>query len=75
VKTKEERVHTARESGHRSDEATDLGIEHRTLDQDAIARLAYFHWEERGCLSMAAKKGTSLAGRKGPPVWLRNGLR
>ena len=49
MKTKEERVHTARESGHRSDEATDLGIEHRTLDQEAIARLAYFYWQERGC--------------------------
>ena len=49
MKTKEEQVHTASESGHRSDEATDLGIEHRTLDQEAIARLAYFYWEERGC--------------------------
>ena len=38
-----------REHVHRSDEATDLGIEHRTLDQEAIARLAYFYWEERGC--------------------------
>jgi hypothetical protein len=27
-----------------------------------------------GLLSMAAKRGASLAGRKGPPVWLRNGL-
>ena len=49
VKTKREPVRTARESRHRSDEATDLGIEHRTLDQEAIARLAYFYWEERGC--------------------------
>jgi hypothetical protein len=49
VKTQEEQVHTARESGHRSDEATDLGIENRMLDQEAIARLAYFYWEERGC--------------------------
>jgi len=49
VKTKEGQVHTARESGHRSDEATDLGIKHRTFDQEAIARLAYFYWEERGC--------------------------
>ena len=49
MKTQEEHVHTARESGHRSDEATDLGIEHRTLDQEAIARLAYFYWQERGC--------------------------
>ncbi len=49
MKTKEEQVHIARESGHRSDEATDLGIEHRTLDQEATARLAYFYWEKRGC--------------------------
>ena len=48
MKTKEGRVHTARESGHRSDEETDLGNEHSTLDQEAIARLAYFYWEERG---------------------------
>ena len=43
VKTQEEHMHTARESSHRSDEATDLGIEHSTLDQEAIARLAYFY--------------------------------
>ena len=49
MKTQEEHVHTARESGHRSDEATDLGIENRMLDQEAIARLAYFYWEERDC--------------------------
>ena len=49
VKTQEEHVHTARQSDHRSDEATDLGIEHPTLDQEAIASLAYFYWEERGC--------------------------
>ncbi len=50
MKTQEEQMQTARESGHRSDEAaTDLGIEHPTLDQEAIARLAYFYWEERGC--------------------------
>ena len=48
MKTQEEQVHTARGSSHRSDEATALGIEHRTLDQDAIARLAYSYWEERG---------------------------
>ena len=47
VKTQEEHMHIARESSHRSDEATDLGIEHPTLDQEAIARLAYFFWEER----------------------------
>ena len=49
VKTQEEQVHTARESGHRSDEATDIAIEHPTLDQEAITRLAYSYWEERGC--------------------------
>ena len=49
MKTKKEPVRTARDSRHRSDEATDLGIEHRTLDQEAIARLAYSYWEERGC--------------------------
>ena len=49
VKTQEEHMHTARESSHRSDEATDLGIQHPKLDQEAIARLAYFYWEERGC--------------------------
>ena len=49
MKTQEEQVHTPRVSSHRSDEATGLGIEHRTLDQDAIARLAYSYWEERGC--------------------------
>ena len=49
MKTQEEHMHTPRESSHRSDEATDLGIEHRTLDQEATARLAYFYWEKRGC--------------------------
>ena len=49
MKTQQEQVHTARESDHRSDEATDLGTEHRMLDQEAIARVAYFYWEERGC--------------------------
>ena len=36
------------ESSHRSDEVTG-GIEHPALDQEAIGRLAYFYWEERGC--------------------------
>ena len=49
MKTQEERMHTERESSHRSDEATDLGIEHPALDQEAIARLVYFYWGERGC--------------------------
>ena len=25
------------------------GIEHPAMDQEDIARLAYFYWEERGC--------------------------
>ena len=49
MKTQEEHVHTAGESDHGSDDATDLGIEHPTWDHEAIARLAYFFWEERGC--------------------------
>jgi hypothetical protein len=48
VKTQEER-----KSSHRSDEATG-GIEHPTLDQESISRLAYFYWEERGCPSNSA---------------------
>ena len=43
MKTPEER-----ESNHRSDEPIG-GIEHPTLDPEAIGRLAYFYWEERGC--------------------------
>jgi len=49
VKTQEEHMYTASGSSHRIDEATDLGIEHPTVDQEAICRLAYFFWEERGC--------------------------
>jgi hypothetical protein len=49
VKTHEEQVRTVPETGHKSDEAIDVDIEHRTLSQEAIGRLAYFYWEERGC--------------------------
>jgi hypothetical protein len=49
VKTQEEHIHTARGSSHRNDGATDLGIEPRMLDQEAIARLTYFYWEGHGC--------------------------
>ena len=49
MKSQEEHMHTARESSHRSDEATDLGIEHPTADREDISRLAYLYWEERGC--------------------------
>lgn len=47
MKMEEEQTRT-RESGHRGDEAPG-GIEHPALDQEAIGRLAYFYWEERGC--------------------------
>ena len=49
MKTQEDHVHTARESGHSSNEATGLGIEDPTLDHETIANLAYFYWEKRGC--------------------------
>jgi Protein of unknown function (DUF2934) len=49
VKTQEEHIRTAGGSGHRSVEATDFGVEHPALDQEAIGRVAYFYWEERGC--------------------------
>jgi len=48
VKT-QEYMRTAHGDGHRSDEAADVGNEHPELDQEAIGRLAYFYWEERGC--------------------------
>jgi Protein of unknown function (DUF2934) len=48
VKTQEERTHTVPGSSHEIDEVTG-GIEHSALDREAIGRLAYFYWEERGC--------------------------
>jgi hypothetical protein len=48
-KAKGEIVLTQGEPGHRSDEATGNEIEHPGLDREAIGRLAYFYWEERGC--------------------------
>jgi hypothetical protein len=54
VKTQEEQMHTAHGSVHRSNEATDLATEHPTLDREAIGRLAYFYWEERGCQNDSA---------------------
>jgi len=48
-KAKGEIVLTQGESGHRSDDAPGLEIEHPGLDREAIGRLAYFYWEERGC--------------------------
>ena len=48
-KAKGEIVLTQGEPGHRSGEATGNEIEHSGLDREAIGRLAYFYWEERGC--------------------------
>jgi len=48
-KAKGEIVLTQGEPGHRSEEATGNEIEHPGLDREAIGRLAYFYWEERGC--------------------------
>ena len=48
-KAKGEIVLTQGEHVHRSDEATGFEIEHPGLDREAIGRLAYFYWEERGC--------------------------
>ena len=45
----QEQMHTAHGSSHQSDEVTDLGIEDLTPDREAIGRLAFFFWEERGC--------------------------
>ena len=49
VNTQEKHTQGARGSDHKSDEASDLGIEHPTADREAIGRLAYLYWEERGC--------------------------
>jgi hypothetical protein len=43
MKTQEDNMHTERGSSHTNDGGTD------PLDQEAIARLAYFYWEARGC--------------------------
>jgi hypothetical protein len=47
------RTHEERENSQGSDEATG-GIEHLALDKEAIDRLAYFYWEERGRPSNSA---------------------
>jgi Protein of unknown function (DUF2934) len=49
VKTQEKHTKAARGSDHKSDDASDLGIEHPTVDREAIGRRAYLYWEERGC--------------------------
>jgi hypothetical protein len=49
VKTQRADMHTKRGSNRTNHEGTDLVIENNTLDREAIARLAYFYWEARGC--------------------------
>jgi hypothetical protein len=49
VKKRKENMHTERESNHTNNNATDVVIETATLDQEAIAGLAYSYWEARGC--------------------------
>ena len=49
VKTQETHTQAAHGSDHIGDEASNLGIEHPTADREAIGRLAYLYWEERGC--------------------------
>ena len=47
MKTQEEDMQT-KSGGSQIGEATNLGIE-PAFDQEAIALLAYFYWEARGC--------------------------
>ncbi len=48
MKTQEEDIHMERGSSETKSEAAGPVIE-PALDQEAIARLAYFYWEDRGC--------------------------
>ena len=48
MKTQEEDIHMERGSSETKSVADGRVIE-PALDQEAIARLAYFHWEDRGC--------------------------
>jgi Protein of unknown function (DUF2934) len=43
-----EDMHAERESGETQNEATDL-VRDPAFDQEAVALLAYFYWEARGC--------------------------
>jgi hypothetical protein len=49
MKTQGKSMHTEPGSGKPENKATDLFIENPVLDQEAIARAAYFCWEARGC--------------------------
>ena len=48
MKTQGEDMHTERGNGQTKSGAADL-VSEPALDQGAIARLAYFYWEDRGC--------------------------
>ena len=48
MKTQGQDTHTEPESSQAEDEATGLVIE-PAFDQEAIAVLAYYYWEARGC--------------------------
>jgi len=48
VKTRDGDMHTERGSSETSNEATEV-VNDPALDQEAIALLAYFYWEARGC--------------------------
>jgi hypothetical protein len=44
-------MHVERAGSETNNEATDAALESPMLDQEAIARVAYFCWEARGCPS------------------------
>ena len=48
MKTQGRDIHAKRGRTHTKNDVTDLAIG-PPLDQEAIARLAYFYWEARGC--------------------------
>lgn len=49
MKTQEEGMHAKPGTGETENEATSLTVESPVLDQETIARAAYFCWEARGC--------------------------
>ena len=53
-------------------EIVNKGIVEGTLKEPTVVTISY---DEKPGMSVAVKRGAIMAGRKGPPVWLRNGLR